>query len=185
MKTAITTPDSSRAATLVTFASAGSAGSAARAAAEAPAVAAGGPYWEAPRLAFGLTAAVAGQDHAAIAEAWDGLDSRGLADLVTCLGAHARQAARAAGLMRGDAAASPARQLMALHHLSDPPASDLACTAIRSGVFRRPAAPDPAAEPALREAALCLAGVIIATLAGAGWPRPYVAGRCRRMAGAC
>jgi hypothetical protein len=146
-------------------------------------VSARGGYWDAPRLAYALTAVVADDDHAAIEATWKGLDSIGLAGLVFCLGSHARNAAWIAGMMGGGAAASPGRQMMALHHLSRrPAASILAVTAMRSDAFQLPAAPDAEAEPVIREAALCLAAVIIWTLAGAGWPRLYVASYCRRVA---
>jgi hypothetical protein len=191
MNTAIITPDSNRttAAAYWRRAGAGSAPAATRYArlasptTKTATVPASRRRWDAPRIAFELTAAVADGDHAAIAETWKGLDSRGLADLIICLGAHARHAAWTATMLGGNSPVTPARQMMALYHLCRPPARDLAARALSD--HPRPAAADPGAGPAMREAALGLAGVIVATLWDAGWPRPYIAVNRRRHAADC
>jgi hypothetical protein len=191
MNTAIITPDSNRTTTGAYWrrADAGSSPAATRyarlasPATETATAPAGRRRWDAPRIAFELTAAVADGDHVAVAETWKGLDSRGLADLVICLGGHARHAALTATMLGGNVPVTPARQVMALYHLCRPPARDLAARALSD--HPRPAAGDPGAAPAMREAALGLAGIIVATLSDAGWTPPYIAVNRRHHAADC
>lgn len=137
-------------------------------------------YWDVPRIAYEVTALLAAGDDAIAEAACKELKPAGLAELVITLGAHARHAAWTAH--------SPARapviifrQHMALmHQLGSSSARDLATTALQAGIIEWPAQLGPDDAASLRDAARCLAGIIIATMTEAGWNRRAVTIMCRR-----